>query len=556
MGAPPMKFEMPMFNGFVPECLRPWIYVFIACCFQLSGGRYLGPINELIGAHGNMREDIVMCMMANLSGMALWFPMLFRMKFRFTNKTLLRASSVVVIITNILTMQITSLPLLWFVCFVEGIAKIQGTFECMSNIQLWMTSKRDMKVFFPLLHVIILSAICAQKIVSSWFGYLGDWELMHWLVIGLHCIVLLILTTCVHHFRFMKMPLFGIDWTGLVLWAALLLQIAFMLVFGEFYDWFNQRQMWYVLGFTLITFALIFGRMNHVRHPYVSPRVFTGFKKVKPIFMLIVLYEMILASENVMEEVFYEHGLEYNTIVNASLTWWVWAGNIFGCLFSLVWLRKVIRFSYIRLGIVGTCFLTAYVLLMYMSISSELNIEALRLPLFCRGVAYACMSIMFMNALHDATDFPHFFQCLSVFNMLHMVVGGCIGTALYGHGLNYFMADGMARCSRYLTLETWQQPLQQFGPFMEELSNSMLVVACKTLYGWVAYACVALIIAFFFFDSPLRRRHPRLMQPWEVVGQRLGRRLISRISAHNGVGEWRKDVKKDENFQEKFGCLD
>lgn len=520
-----MKFAMPMFNGFVPERVRPWIYVFIACCFQLSGGRYLGPINELIGAHGNMREDIVMCMMANLSGMALWFPMLFRMKFRFTNKTLLTNASIVVIVTNLLSMYVESMPLLWFVCFIEGVAKIQGTFECMSNIQLWMTPKRDMKIFFPLLHVIILSAICSQRIISSWFGYLGDWQLMHWLIIGLHCVVLLILTTCVHHFRFMKMPLFGIDWTSIALWGALLLQVSFLLVFGEHYDWFRQDQMWFLLGSMLITFGFIFGRMTHVRHPYISPRVFTGFKNVKPIFLLVALYEIILGSENVMEEVFYENGLEYNTVVNASLTWWVWAGNIFGCLFSLVWLNKVIRFSYIRLGIIGTCFLTGYVVLMYLSISPGLNIEALRLPLFCRGVAYACMSIMFMNALHDATDFPHFFQALGVFNMLHMVVGGCIGVALYGHGLNYYVADGMARYGQYLTPETWHLLMQDLGPFMGEFVNSLLVMSCKTLYGWVAYGCVALLMAFLFFDSPLRRRHPRLMQPWEYVGRRLRKHL-------------------------------
>ena len=95
------KFSMPMFNEFVPEKIRPWIYIFIAMCFQLSGARYLGPLNEIIGADSLMREDVLMCMYCNLAGMALWFPMLFRMKFRFSNKTLLTASSIVVIITNI-----------------------------------------------------------------------------------------------------------------------------------------------------------------------------------------------------------------------------------------------------------------------------------------------------------------------------------------------------------------------------------------------------------------------------------------------------------------------
>lgn len=514
------KFEMPMFRDRVPECLRPWIYVFIACCFQLSGGRYLGPLNEIFGYGGYMREDMIMCIHANLAGMALWFTMLFRMKFRFTNKTLLTTASIMVIITNLLSMYVSNLPVLWFICFIEGIAKIQGTFECMSNIQLWITPKRNFRVFFPVLHVIILSAICVQDILSSWFGAMGCWQMMHWLVIGLHIVVLLILCICVRHFRFINLPLYGIDWTGMVLWGALLLQVAFLLNFGEFYGWFNSDVIWWLMGFAIFTFGLILGRMGNIRHPYISLKVFTDFKKVKPILLLVLLYEMILGSEYVMEEVFMEHGLHYDTLVNASLTYWVWVGNITGCLLALAWMRYVQRFTYVRLGMIGTCFLIGYVVLMYLNISPELNIEALYLPLFCRGVAYAAMSIMFMSALHDAMDFDHFFQGLSVFNMLHMVVGGCLGCAIYSHGLSYYTADYMAHYGQYLSLQTWREPLSRFGSYMEDLSHSMLLMGCKTLYGWVAFACFALLMSFMLFDSPLRRRYPKLMQPWEYIGRR------------------------------------
>lgn len=523
---PPAKFGMPMFHDWVPECIRPWIYVFIACCFQLSGGCYLGPLAEIIGYNGNMLEDMVMCIHANLAGMALWFTMLFRMKFRFTNKTLLTAASLTVVITNLLTMYVTSLPMLWFICFIEGIAKIQGTFECMSNIQLWITPKRNFRVFFPLLHIIILSAICVQDMLSSWFGAMGCWQMMHWLVIGLHLVVLSILTTLVRHFRFMKLPLYGIDWTSLVLWGALLLQVAFLLDYGEHYDWFNSDAIWWLTGFAIITFGLILGRMVNIRHPYISSRVFTGFKKVKPILLLVTLYEMILGSEYVMEEVFMEHGLSYDTLINTSLTPWIWAGNIFGCFFSFVWMRYVQRFTYIRLGIIGTCFLTAYIVLMYFNISPQLNIEAFHLPLFCRGVAYAVMSIMFMTALHDAMDFNHFFQGLSIFNMLHMVVGGGLGCAIYSHGLNYYTAGYMARYSQYLSPEAWNEPLSNFGEYMSHLSHSLLLMSCKTLYGWIAYVCFVLLIAFMLFDSPLCRRYPKLMQPWEYIGRQLKKHIV------------------------------
>lgn len=93
-------FEMPMFRTFIPRALRPWIYVLIAISFQITGGVYLGSLNEMIGSRSLMREDLLMCLYANLAGMAIYFPLLFRMKFRFTNKTLLLTSALAIIGCN------------------------------------------------------------------------------------------------------------------------------------------------------------------------------------------------------------------------------------------------------------------------------------------------------------------------------------------------------------------------------------------------------------------------------------------------------------------------
>ena len=512
-----MKFSMPMFRSFVPEGIRPWIYLLIALSFQVSGARYLGALNEQIGGNAEMREDVLMCLYCNLAGMALWFPMLFRMKFRFTNKTLLTAASFTVIVTNLLIGYVTFLPLLWMLCLIEGIAKIQGTFECMSNIQLWMTPKRDMTVFFPLLHIVILTGMNTQDFASAHFGMLGDWRLMHWLVIGIHCSVLLFLTTCIKHFRFIFLPLYGIDWTSMALWAALLMQLAYLLDYGDWYSWFNHSAVWYLTGTILITLSAILHRMMHVRHPYINPRVFSGFRYVKHILLLVCLFEWLFATEHILEEIFLEEVMHYSTITNASLCLPVWTGNVAGCLFSLWWLQKVMRMSYIRLGIIGTTMLFAYLLMMYLMVSPSLSINDLHLPLFCRGFAYTTLSIVFMASLHDVMDFNHFFQGLSVFNMLHMVIGGCMGCALYAKLLGIDVSDSFMR---YTSPSLWMHNTMPIGT--PSLVGEMLLCGVKSLYGWACYGCLTLIIGFLLFDSPIRR-HRSYMLPWRLVGIALGK---------------------------------
>ena len=80
MGAPVLEgaFTMPMFRDFVPRKIRPWIYLLMAVTFQLSGGLYMGTVNRMAGETSLMREDLMMCLYANLAGLAIWFPMLLR----------------------------------------------------------------------------------------------------------------------------------------------------------------------------------------------------------------------------------------------------------------------------------------------------------------------------------------------------------------------------------------------------------------------------------------------------------------------------------------------
>ena len=53
-GGPPMSFAMPMYHKFVPEWIRPWIYIVLAFCFQFSNGMYLGAMNNIVGEWGIM----------------------------------------------------------------------------------------------------------------------------------------------------------------------------------------------------------------------------------------------------------------------------------------------------------------------------------------------------------------------------------------------------------------------------------------------------------------------------------------------------------------------
>ena len=217
-------FTMPMMKSFVPRKIQPWIYLLIACIFQFSSSFYAGSMAHVMGGLAFTKEDVMMINFFGLVGINLPFPFLFRYKFHFTNKSLLINAACVIIVCNILTMFVTSLPLICAINFVAGYFKLCGTFECMSNIQLWQTPKRDFSIFFPELYIVVLGSIEWNQFAAAYVDFFANWRMMHVLVIALMVLVVIFLLTCTKHFRFMKpLPLFGMDWLGMALWAALTL---------------------------------------------------------------------------------------------------------------------------------------------------------------------------------------------------------------------------------------------------------------------------------------------------------------------------------------------
>lgn len=518
-----MTFSMPMYHDFVPQCVRPWIYVVLAFCFQFSNGMYLGAMNNVVGEWGVMREDVQMCLYATLTGMALYFPVLFRMKFRFTNRALLMTAAAVIVACNAVSMLRLPLPVLWAACVVCGMAKIQGTFECMSNIQLWMTPKRDFAVFFPLLHVVLLTSIEVSGFVAAWFAYEMHWTFMHWFIILLMLLVLVVqavLTRPVHAMPKI-VPLDGLDWFGAVLWCAFWLQTAWLLCYGDWLDWWYSPQLRLVCGTALITLAVCLQRMAHHPHPYFEPAMWS-YRYVVPVILLIGVVEALFSCEHVLESVFYEEVMHYDDLTAEKLNQWSLPGIWAGCLFSLGWL-KIMRWNAYRLMAVALLAFALYAGGFYFTVDSSISIAQLRLPLVCRGFAYAVLSISLMWCLECIMSFHHFFQALSLFNVLHMLIGGLVGSALHAHGLKYYIADGFARCSGYVDAVRASALGVDVGAAAEGMVEAFMAQSVKILFGWTLIAALFFAMLMLLWDIPEVRRNIRRIPEWSTVGMRVWR---------------------------------
>lgn len=518
-GRPPMTFAMPMYHDFVPKWIRPWIYVVLAFCFQLSNGMYLGAMNNIVGEWGIMREDVQMCLYATLIGMALYFPVLFRMKFRFSNRLLLMTAAAVIVVCNLLATF--RMPLLWALCVVCGMAKIQGTFECMSTIQLWITPKRDFGVFFPILHIILLCSIEVAGYLAAWFAFDMHWTYMHWLVMALMLVVLLVQALLTRPFHAMPqiVPLKGIDWMGALLWCVLWLQVAWLLNYGDWLDWWHSSDFRLITGTMLITLAVCLQRMMHHPKPYIEPAMWT-YHNVVPVILLIGVVEALFSCEHVLEMVYYEEVMHYADHTYEALNQWSLPGIVAGCLFSIGWL-KLMRWNVYKLIALALVAFCIYAGGFYVLVDSNISIEQLRIPILWRGFSYAVLCISFMWCLHAIMSFEHFFQALSVFNVLHMFVGGLVGAALHGRGMKYYVADGFARCSGYVDSVRLSARAVDLPQMMNGIVEGFLAQSVKILFGWTLIAGLFFAALMLLWDIPKVRHQVKHIPAWPVVGMRV-----------------------------------
>ena len=85
--------------------------------------------------------------------------------------------------------------------------------------------------------------------------------------------------------------------------------------------------------------------------------------------------------------------------------------------------------------------------------------------------------------------------------------------------LGKYVADGFMR---YTSPSLWTGKFGAGTPFdvfaTGHLTDEMLLLGIKSIYGWACYACIALILGFLLFDSPIRR-HRSYMLPWRIVGE-------------------------------------
>ena len=387
-------------------------------------------------------------------------------------------------------------------CFM----KLMATFEIMSNIQLWMTPKRDFRIFFPLLYIIVLCDMSLSSYTAKQLTYFfGTWEAMQTFIILLLSLVLIFFITCIKDFRFMKpIPFISVDWLGALLWSIVLLQVIWLFNYGEYYNWWDGAVWRHVLYALPVSSYFAVQRMRHIRHPYIDPKAF-HYKTLWPILFMFAVAELMNSTPTALEKVYTGSILHYGIMTSSRFDLIVIAGNITGSLFCLWWM-KMLRLPYTRLLTIGFAFLLVYQIIMYGLISPVIDIEMLYFPTFIRSFGYTIFFVTLTLYLQELMPFQHFFMGLTIAGFIRNGVVDSICTGVYSYLLRYHVADNLARAL----------------PF--DASQS-LMMGIKQLYGVTCIGgCGFLLLMMLYHVQPVRSTLKHIPY-WNVIGRGMRKEL-------------------------------
>ncbi len=512
------KFAIPDMRSFVPEKLRPWIVILFMIIFQLSGaGIYMAAAAEIAGATALMQQDILMIGYASMAGMALTFAVMFRLKFRFTTYVSFLLCASVVIIGNLVCMYSKCVPLMVAVSFIAGFFRMWGIFTCNSSVQLWITPKRDLSIFFCYIYLQVQMGIQLSGLMTLHIADHAMWEYMHYAIIALLLLLMLTVVVIYHNWRIMpKLPLYGIDWLGALLWGGVMLCVIFVCVYGDYYDWYDSAQIRIASGAALLMIGLNLQRASFIRHPFIGLKTWL----YKPIYITMLLYlvvDFLIAPSHMFEHMYVEAILGYDALHAISLNWMVLIGVVFGAVFAFMTFARR-KWPYRIMTLIGFSGIVGYLVIFYFLIDYNLPKEFFYIPLFMRGFGYVVIAIVFLTAL-TKIPFNVFFQTVSMQGWISAACGGVIGTAILGELFKVVMKKNAMLLGTEIDSVNSMVNFNRFGEIYEAVQQQAMLVSMKELYGWLALLGIVCIVVFLFNESSLRPRsiHPKYFTIWKSI---------------------------------------
>jgi DHA2 family multidrug resistance protein len=254
-------------------------------------GMFVLTQSYMVGYLGAQPEDIQFGVMSTYAGIITVIAVQFRFFKYFETRSYLLASMMMAIGLNFLCIRCQDINLFLVIRFFQGILTGNVLVFTLLLIFSRLPSERVQTIAPAVFYGAILSNTVVIGLVAGVVVESTDWKVTYDYLILFQLLTLLIMVLMLRrsagHKRY---PLYQIDWAGMVIFACVMLSLAYTMIYGSKYYWFADLRIRYSALVVVITALLFLYRQHLIKRPFIHPKVFKSRNFVIGICLLAIYY--------------------------------------------------------------------------------------------------------------------------------------------------------------------------------------------------------------------------------------------------------------------------
>ena len=420
-----------LFYKWVPLCVRIPVLCLIYLVLLTANGIYLGNINEMYSSAGGHIESYTLAYNAMYIGMGFGFMTNLRMRSRFSGKSLLMGGLLLMLVFNIICATTTSPGITVVSCFFIGLTKVAASTELyLVWLGIW-SKKLDTSRVYPYVYFTALCGLYFMNWITALFAQWYNWRYAYIFIVLLLLICILLTRVLVEkHPLKKKIPLYQLDWIGVMIGTFFLMSVNYILVFGNFENWFESKKIIASSFLAFLSLLWFLHRELSFKRPVFPMDLFrlSNFRMGLVYFILIGVF-----VPSTLQTSFSSVVLHYENYRNAQINLYLIPGVIAGAALCYYWYHQ--SYDVHLLLIIGFLMMTWYYIIVYFSFSTAFDPQAFWMPSVVRGFGTA---ILFIAAGLYITRGHIIIDVLTVGGialLFRSFLGGGTFTAIFVHAL-------------------------------------------------------------------------------------------------------------------------
>jgi hypothetical protein len=359
---------------------------------------------------------------------------------------------------------------------------------------------------------LVVGGTYLSGLTTAYLTYYGNWRLMNYFVIALLMIhvALVYFLMKPDHRPGPYMSLKGIDVLGFILWSGFLISGMWLFCYGEHFEWWRSKPIWYASLLTVIFFILAWCRSRFHEKPYFDLKIFS-FSAVWKIIIWLFIAGILQSAPRLLQSIYLNAVLQYDSLNVISLNYPILYGVVLGAMLAFYtkvkWGWNTKQYLVFSFGL-----LTLYIAWMYFLIDGNTNKEAFYLPLVAVGISEVMIGSITNVYLSQSLPFSYFFAGLCAVGFSRCGIGNVAGAAIVQRLYNWSSVKNSIDAAENIDGSILPFDMPSWSDTISEVSRQSVMLSLKECYGYLVIfgIFIILLIMMSSYRNSVTRLIPRM----------------------------------------------